>query len=538
MAAPWISENAVYQIYPMSFCDANGDGKGDLEGIISKLDYLQSLGIKTIWLSPIYESPMVDMGYDISDYYKINPVFGTMEDFNKLISEMTKRNMKLVMDLVVNHTSDQCEWFKKAIADRDSPYRGYYIFRQGQNGKEPNNWKSSFLGSAWEKVPHEENMYYLHLFSKQQPDLNFHNEKVIQEVEKILAYWMDKGVYGFRCDVISCIYKDSYEDGVKAPLGVPVGQEHYVATPGCHSILKRIRKDVIEPRHGVLIGECLGATLDNSAAFLDHELDTFFTFAHVNINGDKWSKEYVNPAVFKKILVDWQSKIDWNGNYLENHDQHRSISKYVKPGFETVGSKMLLTLIYTLRGTPFIYMGEELGFRDYPSLSYSDCHDCVTQFIFNMATGMHLPKGLAFLKARHNGRDDARYPMAFNDSDGYGFSAPGVIPWQKYNPLCQELNAKTEEADPESTLAYFKKINALRQTSPVLSYGSIRFLEAPKDVLSFIREKDGQKIWVALNLSNKTRKVSFQPGELLLSNTEKTEENKLSPYQAILVTLD
>ncbi|MFA6829383.1 MAG: alpha-glucosidase [Bacilli bacterium] len=535
MTRDFISKNAIYQIYPISFCDSNDDGKGDIPGIISKLDYLKSIGIKVIWLSPIYKSPMADMGYDIEDYYDINPIFGTMDDFRNLLSQAKERDIRIIMDLVVNHTSDQCQWFKEAIKNPESPYRDYYIFKKGKKGKEPNNWESSFLGSAWEPVKNEKDTYYLHLFSKAQPDLNFHNEKVIQEVEKIMNFWMDMGVYGFRCDVISAIYKDSFEDGKKTVLGVPRGQEHYIATKGCHQILKRLRKNVVDPHQGVLIGECLGADLDNGPAFLEDELDTFFTFAHVGINQGKWSKEYVDPKVFGKVISDWQKTIDFNGNYLENHDQHRSIGKYIKKGFEIPGSKMLLTLIYTLRGVPFIYMGEELGARDYEKLEYSQCHDCVTSFIYQLATGYGLPKKIAFAKARHNGRDDCRAPMAFNSQAGYGFSSEGIIPWQKYNEYSKFLNVEYETSDTDSTLNYFKKINSFRSESDVLSFGTIEFIkEKDPELLSFIREYQGKRLKVILNFSYKPKKNIIVPEKIILSNYETHIPNQLQPYEAII----
>lgn len=549
MAHLWLERNAVYQIYPASFKDTNGDGVGDIKGIISELDYLQHIGIKIIWLSPIYESPMVDMGYDISNYYKINPLFGTMEDFQLLLSEMKRRDMKLVMDLVVNHTSDKCEWFKEAIKDKDSPYRDYYIFKEGK-GKDkrevPNNWTSSFTGSAWTELENEPGMFYLHLFSKEQPDLNWHNEKVVQEVEKIMNFWMDMGVFGFRCDVISCIYKESFEDGGKAPIGVPVGQEHYVASNGCHKMLKRLRKNVIEPHDGVLIGECLGATLENSPAFLEDELDTFFTFAHVGIKSGSFSaNEYIKPKQFKQVLIDWQKKVDWNGVYLENHDQHRSINKYIRPGYEEVGSKMLLTLIYSLRGTPFIYQGEEFGTRDYPkeALPYENMNDLVSHFIYNLMRSYHLPKFICYAKARHNGRDDCRAPMAFNEKDGHGFCGENVKPWQIFNPLSKDINRDKQIEDPSSILSYFIKINKLRQESDALSLGKITFVPTYDDVLAFVRYHENEKLLVLLNLDKKERNMkehlsSYKIGKTILSNDTKDFDGTLIPYGAYILALE
>ncbi len=541
MEQDWFNKYAVYQIYPMSFCDSNGDGKGDIPGIISKLDYLQSIGIHTIWLSPIYASPMVDMGYDISDYYKINPIFGTMDDFDNLIQEARKREIRIIMDLVVNHTSDQCAWFQEALKNPKSKYRDYYIFKKGKGHRHrtvPNNWKSSFLGSAWEELKNEKGTFYLHLFSKEQPDLNWRNPEVLKEVEKIMNFWMDKGVYGFRCDVISCIYKDSFRDGKKQKLtsGMPVGMERYVATDGCHKILKKLREDVIIPHHGVLIGETFGVTLKTGPKFLDGELDTFFSFAHTAINAGKWSKEYIDPIVFKKTLMEWQKDIKWNGVYLENHDQHRAINKYVKKGYEEIGAKMLLTLVYTLRGTPFIYQGQEIGMRDYPSLKIDQCNDLVTHFIFDLAhKHYHLPKWIAMKKAKHNGRDDARAPMAFSDKDGFGFTDPGVQPWQIFSPFSTTINVKTEEEDENSVLNYFKKITALREKSSALSIGAIHYMkDTPENVLAFIRESPEEKLLVVLNLNNRVERIDKLISHFEIEKNLLCNNNNPSNYRAML----
>lgn len=545
MTDEFLKHNAVYQIYPASFCDSNGDGWGDIQGIISKLDYLHDLGIRIIWLSPVYDSPMVDMGYDISDYYKINPRFGTMEDFDTLILEAKKREMRIIMDLVVNHTSDKCAWFQEALKNPDSPYRDYYVFKKGKDEKNPpNNWTSTFTGPAWEPVENEPGMYYLHIFTKEQPDLNWHNEKVVKEVENAMSFWMDKGVYGFRCDVISAIYKDSYADGKKQPLGMPVGQEHYIATKGNHEMLKRLRREVVDPHHGVLIGECMGATIENSKGYLDDELDTFFAFEHTSINANTWGKEYIDPKKFKKIIEKWQTNIDFNGNYLENHDQHRSINKYIKEGYEIKGAKMLLTLIYTLRGVPFVYMGEEFGAMDYPKgyLSIEECNDCVTQFIYKLARSFHLPKGISYRKAVHNGRDDARYPMAFDDTEGHGFTSPGVTPWQKFNPMSKLLNAKTVSEASNNTIEYFKKLNELRREDEVLSDGTIEFIEISPTVLCFKRILEEKNYLVILNLDERKKDVSSLIDKcpldnVILTNTKNPLEYGLDAYGAFILDI-
>ena len=542
MGDNFLREHAVYQIYPISFADGNGDGKGDLKGVISKLDYLENLGIKIIWLSPIYVSPMFDFGYDIEDYYNINPIFGTMEDFDLLMEETKKRGIRVVMDLVVNHTSDHHKWFKEALSNPESPYRDYYVFKKGkkdEKGRElpPNNWQSCFTGSAWEKVEGEDNMYYLHLFTKYQPDLNWHNEKVLEEVEKIICFWMDKGVYGFRCDVISEIYKESYEDGKKRKLGDPVGSEHYVATQGNHDILKRIRKDVIEPRGGVLIGECGGGiTPEDGIKYLQDELDTFFQFDTQLCYKNGLSSK-ISMKKFKKILIEWQTKVDYNGNYFENHDQHRSTNKYVHGKHTDIGAKMLLTMLFTLRGVPFIYMGQEVGARDYPKgLPLEECSDCVTHSVYKLARDkFHAPKAFSMMMARKNGRDDARAPMAFDQSEGHGFSALGVKPWQRYNPYSETYNYEAEKDDPHSIVNYFKKVNQLREGNQILIDGKIDFLDTDDKILNYVRVLNHEGYMVILNLTDK--KVKYPYGferiekEHVLANYD-DEAKFLRPYEA------
>lgn len=544
MSNRFLKEHAVYQIYPISFKDGNRDGKGDLRGIIQKLDYLKEIGIRTIWLSPIYKSPMADMGYDISDYYDINPMFGTLSDFDDLMVETKKRDMKVIMDLVVNHTSDEHEWFKSAISSPDSPYRNYYIIKEGKKDKKgrslpPNNWTSNFTGSAWEKIPVEENSYYLHLFHKKQPDLNWENPKVLEEVEKIISFWMDKGVYGFRCDVISEIYKQSFADGKKRNKRDPVGLEHYVATEGNHRILKQIRKDVIEPRGGVLIGECGGGiTPEDGVKFLDDELDTFFQFETACVYPNLFSK-HADINRFREAIIKWQSIVDYNGNYIENHDQHRAATKYVYGKYQDYGQKMMLTLLFTLRGTPFLYMGEEVGARDYPKpLKIEQCRDCVTSSVYELARKKyHVPSFVAKRVAWQVSRDDSRAPMTFDTSKGYGFADEDVEPWQTYNPNGAKYNYEVEKNDPDSVFAHFKKLNELRENEKTFVDGDIVFLETDKSLLNYVRRYEGKTYLILLNM--KSKKVNYPLGlekfnkEVIVSNYKGTDK-KLRPYEAIV----
>ena len=539
-----LKERGVYQIYPISFKDSNNDGKGDLKGIISKLDYLQSIGVEIIWLSPIYVSPMLDMGYDVADYKNINPIFGTMEDFDNLIVETKKRNMKIIMDLVVNHTSSEHYWFKEALANPNSKYRKYYYFRKGKNGGYPNNWTSTFTGSAWEKVEGEEDMYYLHLYSKYQPDLDFHSEELIQEVESILTFWFDKGIYGFRCDVISSFYKNSLEDGKKAKLGDPVGLEHYIGVDKNLEIIQRFRKNVVDKYNGVLIGEFSFATINNVPRYIETKaLDTFFSFDHVNMIQTSLFKNHVNPKVLKRELVKWQENVNNNGVYFENHDQNRVNDKYIKKGFYNPGSKMMLTLIYTLSGVPFVYQGQELGSFNYPKRFYKfkETNDICATMIFDSLKKIIPFRFLRKRFAMHISRDSERAPMAFDSSDSYGFTSSGVKPWQKYNPRAKEANVKDEEKDPSSVLNYFKKLVSLRKENKTLCYGDIKFIKTYDDVLIYTRSYNNDTILVQANLTNKNRNVSkhisnFKLKKTLISNY--TDQNKkLRPYEVIVSKL-
>lgn len=542
----FLKEHAVYQIYPISFCDGNNDGYGDLKGLISKLDYLKDIGMRILWLSPIYESPMVDFGYDISDYEKINPLFGTMEDFDTLMKECEKREMKIIMDLVINHTSDKHRWFQQALKDKNSPYRDYYYFKEGRKDKNgnytyPNNWTSNFLGSAWEEVPDEKGMYYLHIFTKQQPDLNWHNPKVMEEVEKIILFWMKKGVYGFRCDVISEIYKESFEDGnPKTPLGLPIGMEHYLATEGNHEILRRLQKDVIEPNGGVLIGECGGnITIEDGKKFMNKELDTFFEFDIANCYNNIFSLK-INPKKFKQILTEWIKGIDWPGNYIENHDLRRIFSRYVYGKWEDYGAKMFFILQYTLRGTPFFYMGQEYGAHNYETpLPLSECKDIVTHNVYKLAKSLHLPNTVACFAAHKFGRDDERAPMAFNGEKGYGFSS--CKPWQKHTEYCDEYNATSQSKDENGILSFFKKVNSFREENKILTYGTIDFSiddNKLRDVLIYSRHYQEENLLIILNLTNKKRKLpdclkKIHSKKLRLSNYNDTADH-LRPYEALV----
>ncbi len=537
----------VYQIYPMSFCDSNNDGYGDINGIISKLDYLKDLGVGIIWLSPIYKSPLKDNGYDISDYYDINPIFGTMEDFNNLIQEAEKRDIKIVMDLVINHTSNEHEWFKEAIANPDSKYRDYYYFAKGTKTKAPNNWNSAFTGSCWTKVPNEDDTYYLHLYTKDQIDLNYHSEELIKEIEKILKFYLDKGVYGFRCDVINQIYKTSLENGKFSILNR--GKEHYVNQEGCHMVLRRFYDDVLSKYDTFLVGETGMVTPEIANRYIsNNELDTMFEFDHANC--DTSSLIPILPKKFKMTnlltpIFDWQEKVKWVSVYLENHDQRRSVSRYGNDKkYHDESAKALAILLLTLRGTTYIYQGEEIGMTDYHNYSIEDVDDCATKYALETAKKIlfFLPKKYLFklLHKTHN-RDNARSPMQWDSSINAGFNS-GHKTWLKVNENYNEINVKKQIDDPNSILNFYKKLIEFKTNSPILLYGDFKLIESNNKYAIFERVYHGESLLILLNLNPKKVKCkalsNLYLDKVLFNSTKGLDTKYLLPYQAIIYRKD
>lgn len=541
MERKYYQENIVYQIYPRSFCDSNGDGIGDLQGIISKLDYLKDLGVGIIWLSPIYKSPLDDMGYDVASYYEIHPDYGTMRDMEELIKEAKKRNIKILMDLVINHTSDEHEWFLQS-KDVNSKYHDYYYWRAGRknNKKPPNNWDSMFSGSAWE-YDEDNNLWYLHLYSKKQVDLNYHNEDVILEVEKILKFWLDKGIYGFRCDVINQIYKTSLKNGRKNLF--MTGKEHYLNQEGNHLILKRFYQDVFKNYDAMTVGETFGVSPKEAIKFMDNELTMCFSFEHLNL--DKRSipvfKKKYHPSNLKNVLIKWQKEVDWNTNFFENHDQHRSIERYGDAKkYYLESAKMLATIILTLRGTPFIYQGEEIGMLDNHYDSLNDIQDVSAHRVYQT-----IKKLLPFLSEKKvldlvdtNNRDHSRTPMCWDASLHAGFST--AKSWIKEAPFYQEINVQNNLDNPNSIFHYYQSLIQIRRKHLPLSYGAIEFLPSNKNVLCFYRKLTNHPaIFVIINLSKKRIKNPyFEQGEILLSNYDIASLEQLDylePFMAIVV---
>ncbi len=527
--------STVYQIYPRSFCDSDGDGVGDIRGIISKLDYLQALGIDVIWLSPVYKSPNDDNGYDISDYKAIQPEFGTMNDFDELISEARSRGIRIIMDLVINHTSDEHEWFRRALAGEEK-YRNYYVIKKGKpDGGVPNNWGNFFADCPWEPFGDpKNNEYYLHLFSKKQPDLNWHNPEVYSEICDIMRFWLDRGVAGFRCDVINVIYKNSYADG--KPGLVLAGKEHYMSTEGNHEILKALRRDVMDNYDAFTVGETVMVDIPKAYELCDKsrgELDMVFSFEHMECDqiGVKWLKVPFRPRRLMKALTKWQTGLEWNTCYLENHDQPRSVTRFVKGGeYRKLGAKMLLGFLFSLRGTVFVYQGEEIGMTNGAFNGLEEMKDIESHNVDKMMRSLGFIKPLRRYLIKKTSRDNARTPMQWTSEDGAGFTSG--TPWLKINPNYKEINVVSDVSDPDGITEFFKRMNAYRKSSVILREGSFEELYAGTSVYAFRREYKGERLVAVFNFSTKTKKIPKIPhGEKLMGNYPDTDVSRLRPYE-------
>ena len=536
----WWKEGVVYQIYPRSFQDSNGDGVGDIPGIISRLDELQDLGIGTIWLSPVYASPGADNGYDISDYRAINPEFGTMEDMEELIAEAKKRNIRIIMDLVINHTSDEHEWFKKSSAG-DPEYRDYYIWKKGKpngtlQGAKPNNWTGFFLTDVW-KFDEVRGEYYLHLFHDKQPDLNYRNPKVIEEVKGILEFWLDKGIAGFRCDVINILYKSSLADGKWRPA--IRGIEHYKSQEGNHEVLRQLRKDVLGKYDCFTVGETVLVDLDGAKELCDEargELDMVFYFDHLEV--DRRIFRYI-PKKFKSkklidILTKWQQGLEWNAICLENHDQPRIVSHYGDEGeYHARSAKMLATLEFTLRGTPFVYQGQEIGMTNFDYTSLNQMDDVESKNIDILMKKMGIPAALRWYWIRTASRDNARTPMQWDSGKQAGFTTGK--PWLAVNSNYKKINYEAEKKDNNSVLSYYKRMIAFRSTHEAIKYGTFTPLYSNENLVEYERELDGEKYAIILNFSKKKVQRELQ-GKIVVSNVGRRGlESALLPYEALVL---
>ena len=554
MNKTWWKEAVIYQIYPRSFMDSNGDGIGDLQGIVSRLDYLKYLGIDVIWLSPVYQSPNDDNGYDISDYQAIMDEFGTMEDFDELLAKAHDRGIRIVMDLVVNHTSDEHKWFLESKKSKDNPYRDYYIWREGQNEQAPpNNWGSCFGGSAWQ-YDEATSMYYLHLFLKKQPDLNWDNKEVRQSVYDMMTWWCEKGIDGFRMDVISMISKTSeMPDGKAEGLYGDFGP-YCIHGPNVHKYLQEMNETVLSKYDIMTVGETAGVTTELAKQYAGEdarELNMVFQFEHVEGNGKygKWTDQKMPLNMLKKTLSRWQRELHgkaWNSLFWDNHDQPRAVSRFGddRPMFREISAKMLATCLHMLQGTPYIYQGEELGMTNYPFQSPDDFRDIESINAYSQwcANGpLSHEEFWPCITAKS--RDNARTPMQWDDTENAGFTTG--TPWISVNPNYKEINAKAETSDPDSVFHYYKKLIALRRENPVMIYGSYEpLLEDSEELFVYTRTLDLEKLLTVCNFSDKeasfTIPYEFVGAGCLISNTENTydkAEITLRPYEAFVLKI-
>ena len=540
MSRNFKNDTIVYQIYPRSYLDTDGDGLGDLKGIISKLDYIASLGVNTIWLSPIYETPDDDNGYDISNYTAIQPRFGTMEDFDLLVSEAKARGIGIVMDLVINHTSDEHEWFKRALAGEEK-YRNYYIIKKGTPDKVPNNWGNFFAECPWAKFGDSEDEYYLHLFSKKQPDLNWNNPEVLEEIKSIMRFWLDRGVAGFRCDVINIIYKSSLEDGKKS--FILTGKEHFLSQNGCHEVLKKLRESCLDPYGAWAVGETVFVSVDQAKDLADEargELDMVFSFEHMECDQIvvKWFRTKLKPKKLMKVITKWQTGLDWNAVYFENHDQPRFISRLVgAESFRAEASKMMAGLVMTLRGTPFVYEGQEIGMTNGDFASLDEVEDIESHNVYAMAKGLHIPKGYRWKMIQRTSRDNARTPMQWTDGENAGFTSGK--PWLKINANKSEVNVERELTLEDGTLAFWRKMIALRKELTALKDGSFTPIYESKSIYAYIREAEGEHLAAIFNMSAKEVKIPKKlslDGEVIISNYSEHSDG-LRPFEFELIRL-
>ncbi|QHE60363.1 alpha,alpha-phosphotrehalase [Rossellomorea vietnamensis] len=558
MEKKWWKESVVYQIYPRSFKDSNGDGIGDLQGIISKLDYLKELGVGVIWLSPVYESPNDDNGYDISDYKAIMDEFGTMEDWEELLEGLHSRGMKLMMDLVVNHSSDEHAWFIESRKSKDNPYRDYYIWRPGKDGNEPNNWTSFFSGSAWQydEITDE---YFLHLFSTKQPDLNWENPVLRTEIYDMMKWWLDKGVDGFRMDVINLISK---EDGLPSTPGgkkYDWGGDYFMNGPRVHEYLQEMNREVLSNYDMMTVGECPGASPEDAAQYANEEgteLNMIFTFEHMDLDsgpGGKWDVKDWSLADLKQVMTKWQKDLEgrgWNSLYLNNHDQPRMVSRFGDDQeYRVESAKMLATFLHMLQGTPYIYQGEELGMTNVAFDSLEEYNDIEIHNMYREKVTEGGEDHNTIMEAIYRkGRDNARTPMQWDDSEHAGFTTG--TPWLKVNPNYKEINAENALKDSASIYYYYKELNRLRKEHDIIVYGTYDLILDDHDqIYAYTRTLGEDKLIILCNFTGKEaaftlpEDLHFESSSLLIGNYEGSAdqplgESRLKPYEARVYKLN
>ncbi len=538
MKKTWWKEGVVYQIYPRSFYDSNGDGVGDLEGIIAKLDYLKALGVDIIWLSPIYKSPNDDNGYDISDYQDIMDEFGTLAEFDELLAQMHQRGIKLLMDLVVNHTSDEHPWFVESRKSKDNPYRDWYVWRSGKDGREPNNWASFFGGSTWQ-YDLQTDEYYLHLFSRKQPDLNWENPNVREAVYGMMHWWLKKGVDGFRMDVINMISKvPGLPDApISGPGPYQWGGQYFLHGPRLLEFLGEMKTQVLSHYDIFTVGEMPMVTTEHAVDITHEErgsLNMLFHFEHVMLDQDrssslgKWQPLPLRLTDLKQVMTRWQKDLEnkgWNSLYLSNHDQPRAVSRFGDDGkYRLASAKLLATFLHTLHGTPYVYQGEEIGMTNVAFLTIDDYRDIETLNMYRECVdekGIDANTVMPIIHARS--RDNARTPMQWDDREHAGFTSG--TPWLKINPNYPAINVKQSLNDPHSVLHYYQKLIRLRKENPVIVYGRYELmLDAHEQIYAYTRTLDKERLLVMLNFSADTpvfalpTHIEFTNKALLISN--------------------
>jgi oligo-1,6-glucosidase len=558
--APWWTRAVVYQIYPRSFQDSDGDGIGDLGGVLQRLDHLSDLGVDVLWLSPVYPSPQADNGYDISDYQGIDPLFGTLEQLDELIAQLHRRGMKLVMDLVVNHTSDEHPWFEESRSSRSSAKRDWYWWRPprhgmaaGDPGAEPTNWQSFFSGPTWE-LDEASGEYYLHLFDRKQPDLNWENPEVRQAIYAMMRWWLDRGVDGFRMDVINMISKEVGADG-HLPDGPPLpgsalgdGTPHFFCGPRIHEFLQEMHREVFAGRDDSLltVGEMPGVTVEEAVLFTDPrraEVDMVFQFEHVGLDHgtSKWDLRPLRMRDLKASFGRWQAglaEVGWNSLYWDNHDQPRAVSRFGddSPEFRRDSATCLATLLHLHRGTPYVYQGQELGMANYPFKALDDFSDLesLNHYVHAVSVGEDAAHVLAALRTMS--RDNARTPVQWDDSPSAGFTTG--TPWLAVNPDHVEWNAAHQRNDPQSVLAHYRRLIAMRHDEPVVALGDFAMLlpEHP-EVYAFTRSLNDEVLLVVCNLSRTTQSLAELLPEalhaiLLLGNLPAPDPAVLRPWEA------
>lgn len=536
----WWQETTVYQVYPRSFKDSNGDGIGDLQGIISRLDYLQNLGIGAIWLSPVYRSPNDDNGYDISDYQNIMKEFGTMNDMDELISEAKKRNIRIVMDLVVNHTSDEHKWFIESKKSKDNPYRDFYIWRDPKDGGVPNKLESSFSGSAWQ-FDEKTGQYYLHLFSKKQPDLNWENEKVRQAVYKMMNFWIDKGIGGFRMDVIDLIGKQ--------PDKMITGNG-----PKLHEYLQEMNQATFGGKDMLTVGETWGATPEIAKLYSSperHELSMVFQFEHSGLDQqpgkEKWDLQPLDIGKLKKVLAKWQTELGdegWNSLFWNNHDLPRIVSRWGNDQeYRVPSAKMLAILLHMMKGTPYIYQGEEIGMTNKPIKDFSEISDIESRNMYRERIAKGYKKADIIKSINTKGRDNARTPIQWNESAQAGFTTG--TPWLEVNPNYKSINVQDALNDSNSIFYTYKKLIQLRKDNPIMIWGDFKLLETEPDIFVFERIYQSEKWLIVNNFSNDIHRLQLpdiKPGSMIIQNYDHAITDvsnlELQPWESFAVKVE